>query len=207
VKNGIASNADLQARTAIQLLSLRGFGPGCLVEVEHHVERLGLGLAPPVIIETDPDDFMMLRLRTRNRLAEVGIVTSEELRLWSATELLSLHGFGCACLSDVQQYLERLGLRLAPERCRRSRLRANGTNRERRGLVRQVDPGLRPPLRATGSTVQPLRRLIRKFLKRDSLVRGTQSRLAKRFDVSKQRIHQLVLEERDRQERRTRSAR
>jgi hypothetical protein len=177
VKNGIVTNADLQARTAKQLLSLWGFGVWCLAEVEQHLERLGLALAPPVVAETCPSDFIMLTLRTRNRLAEAGIATSGELCAWSATQLLSVHGFGRACLGDVERYLERLDLRLAPDRRPRSRRLTNSTNAKR------------------------LRRLIRRLLGRGPLVRGTQSRLAKQCAVSKQRVHQLVHEERDRQER------
>jgi hypothetical protein len=43
-----------------------------------------------------------------------------------------------------------------------------------------------------------LRIAVRYLLDRDSLIKGNQSRLAEHFKVSRQRVHQIVVEERRR---------
>lgn len=45
---------------------------------------------------------------------------------------------------------------------------------------------------------EKLRIAIRYLLKRDGLTQGSQSRLAEHFNVSRQRVHQIVVEERRR---------
>ncbi len=49
----------------------------------------------------------------------------------------------------------------------------------------------RDPLRT-----QKLRIAVRYLLERESLAKGNQSRLAEHFKVSRQRVHQIVVEER-----------
>ena len=44
-----------------------------------------------------------------------------------------------------------------------------------------------------------LRIAVRYLLDRDSLIKGNQSRLAEHFKVSRQRVHQIVCEERQRE--------
>jgi hypothetical protein len=45
---------------------------------------------------------------------------------------------------------------------------------------------------------QKMRIAVRYLLERDSLAKGNQSRLAEHFHVSRQRVHQIVVEERRR---------
>jgi DNA-directed RNA polymerase sigma subunit (sigma70/sigma32) len=45
---------------------------------------------------------------------------------------------------------------------------------------------------------QKLRIAVRYLLERDCLAKGNQSRLAEHFHVSRQRVHQIVCEERER---------
>jgi hypothetical protein len=45
---------------------------------------------------------------------------------------------------------------------------------------------------------QRLRIAVRYLLERDCLAKGNQSRLAEHFKVSRQRVHQIVVEERQR---------
>ena len=45
---------------------------------------------------------------------------------------------------------------------------------------------------------QKLRIAVRYLLERESLAKGNQSRLAEHFKVSRQRVHQIVVEERQR---------
>jgi predicted XRE-type DNA-binding protein len=49
--------------------------------------------------------------------------------------------------------------------------------------------------------LQKLRTAIRYLLSNDALERGHQSRLAEHFDVSRQRVHQVLNEEQDRRTR------
>ena len=51
----------------------------------------------------------------------------------------------------------------------------------------------RDPLRT-----QKLRIAVRYLLERDCLAKGNQTRLAEHFHVSRQRVHQIVVEERQR---------
>ena len=46
--------------------------------------------------------------------------------------------------------------------------------------------------------LRKLRVAVRYLLLRDALERGHQSRLAEHFDLSRQRVHQVVIEERQR---------
>jgi hypothetical protein len=45
---------------------------------------------------------------------------------------------------------------------------------------------------------QKLRIAVRYLLERDCMAKGNQSRLAEHFQVSRQRVHQIVVEERQR---------
>jgi len=53
-------------------------------------------------------------------------------------------------------------------------------------------------IRRDPERLQKLRVAIRYLLREDALARGHQTRLAEHFDVSRQRVHQVVNEEQDR---------
>ena len=52
--------------------------------------------------------------------------------------------------------------------------------------------------RRDAERLRKLRVAVRYLLLRDALERGHQSRLAEHFDLSRQRVHQVVTEERER---------
>lgn len=53
-----------------------------------------------------------LSLRTKNKLRENGIKSTEKLAGKSASELLALRKFGPAALAEVREEMARLGLKL-----------------------------------------------------------------------------------------------
>ena len=56
-------------------------------------------------------------------------------------------------------------------------------------------------LRRDPERLQKLRTAVRYLLKEDVLARGHQSQLAQHFNMSRQRVHQVVNEEQERQQR------
>ncbi len=56
----------------------------------------------------------------------------------------------------------------------------------------------RPAIRRDALRTQKLRIAVRYLLERECMAKGNQSRLAEHFKVSRQRVHQIVAEERRR---------
>lgn len=69
----------------------------------------------PKVINYKGVDELALSVRAQNCLKDEGIITIEELICKTPRQLLNLPNFGRICLKEVEQELDKLGLRLAGE--------------------------------------------------------------------------------------------
>ena len=114
IKNQIFTLEQLMSHSKQSLLSLDSFGTTSLMEVLTYLDKLGIYLGSNLkdLDGNDLINFNALSERTKNCLKNEEIYTISQLESLTAEDLLYISNFGQQSLTDVKNYLGKLGKHL-----------------------------------------------------------------------------------------------